>query len=79
MPKIKVILEKGETAFEADNLLFKALNSHNTGELHEGDAFDDPAMQDLINRVEAEHAKMFKEMMSEINDALDEEYHNGYI
>lgn len=79
MPKVKVILEKGETIFEAENLLFKALNSHNTGEIHDGDEFSDPAMQDLIFRLETEHSKMFKDMIGEIQQTLDEEYHNGYV
>ncbi len=77
MPKIKVLLEKGETVFEAENLLLKALSSHTTGELHEEDRFEDPAMQDLVIRLEEEHSKMFKDMLSEIQEALDSEYQNG--
>jgi hypothetical protein len=73
MAKIKIILEKGETEREAEDALLKAITSHNSGEVHT-EGFDDPAMNDVTNRMEEIHNKIYQEMLEEINEALDSEY-----
>lgn len=77
MAKVKIILEKGETERDAEDALLKAITSHNTGEVHV-EGFDDPAMNDVTNKMEELHKKMYQEMLEEINEALDSEYRNGH-
>ena len=77
MAKVKIILEKGETDRDAEDALLKAITSHNTGEAHV-EGFDDPAMNDVTNKMEELHKKMYQEMLEEINEALDSEYRNGH-
>lgn len=72
--KVKVILEKGETRDQADELLLKALASHQNGEAHEEDSFLDPAMQDVAAQMVLEYQKVHESMMREISEALDEEF-----
>jgi hypothetical protein len=73
MAKIKIILEKGETEREAEDSLLKAITAHNSGEIHiEG--FEDPAMNDVVNKMEEVHNKIYQEMLDEISEALDTEY-----
>lgn len=76
MPTIKVILEKGETPEQAENLLFKAFEAQRTGEIHQ-DEFNDPAMRDLILRMEAKFKEEHDAMIQEIIQALEEEHSNG--
>lgn len=78
MAKIKVILENGETILDADNKLLKALNHHASGDIHIKESFEDPVMIDVTHFMESEYQKIYKDMIQEINDVLDEEYANGY-
>lgn len=77
MAKVKIELSKGETVEQAEDLLFKAVLAQSTGEAHDEDNFSDPAMADLINSLQKEHALMFQEMIQEINEELDKEYSDG--
>lgn len=79
MSKVKILLEPGETQLDADHALQKALEFHSGGSAHDQEAFDDPAMVDLANRVEQDHAKMYASMMREILDVIDEEYSDGTL
>jgi hypothetical protein len=49
---------------------------HRTGDALDDD-LQDPAMNDVVQRLQNAHAKMYKEMMEEIEEALDQEYTNG--
>lgn len=77
MPKVKILLEPGETEFDADIALQKALEFHSSGDAHDDEAFEDPAMVDLSHKLDREHAKMYSQMIQEIMAVLDEEYSNG--
>lgn len=79
MPQVKIFLEPGETELDADAALSKALAYHSGGEVHDEDAFDDPAMVHTAHRLEELHARIYAEMVREIADALDQEYSSGSI
>lgn len=74
MATVKIILDKEETELEAQILLHKAL-SHQLGITSEvEESFDDPAMIHLSQKLEETHAKIYQEMLTEILEALDEDY-----
>jgi hypothetical protein len=75
--KVKILLEQGETIADADQALFKALSHHASGDAHDGEAFEDPAMVHLSQRLEEMHANMYVAMTREIEAVLDEEYSHG--
>jgi hypothetical protein len=77
MAKVKIVLEPGETERDADEAIQKALEFHTSGEAHDGEAFDDPAMVHMAQRLEEIHSRIYTEMVREISDALDEEYSHG--
>lgn len=79
MPKITVLLEHNEDELDADHALQKALEFHSSGDAHDQDAFDDPAMVDLSNRLEQTHSKIYGEMIREIIGVLDEEYSDDVL
>lgn len=74
MAKVNIILEKHETIEEAQEMLKKALELQET---HSEEAFDDPAMVDVENYLMREHAKIYAEMIAEINETLGEDYLDG--
>lgn len=74
MAKLKILLEKGETLQEAEDLIFKALNHHNNGDVHSSHQFEDPAMVSVSERMEEIFKKINAEMMQEINEVLDEDH-----
>ena len=74
MAKIKVILEAHETPADADEALLKALNHHSSGDAHDEEAFEDPAMIDATNILKAQYDALYADMLSEIFDELDKEY-----
>ncbi len=76
MAKVKIYLAPGETMQQAEDTLLKAMEFHNTGEVH-GEEFPDPAMQATIHKMEEAHRKMYADMLREISEALDEEYSDG--
>lgn len=78
MAKIKVELEPGEDILSADEALFKALDHHRSGDAHLRESFDDPAMVDLSKRLFQAHEDIYEDMINEINEALDEDYQDGY-
>lgn len=77
MAKVKIILEKGEDQLDADYALQKALELHTTGEIHQGEHFEDPAMVHAAQRAEEIHDRIYKDMIREINELLDQEYSDG--
>lgn len=76
MADVKIILQKGETPEQAEELIFKAFEAQRTGEMHK-EEFNDPAMVDLINRMQMLHEAEYELMMQEIAQVIDEEHHNG--
>lgn len=78
MAKVKVYLEPGETEFDAEQALQKAFEHHSSGDAHNEESFDDPAMVDLANRLNQAHATMYAELTREITALLDEEFSDGH-
>lgn len=78
MAKIKIFLEDNETIEEAQDNLYKALDSKVSGESHASDLFDDPAAQDLANKLENLHKEMYDKLLLDVFEALDQEYSDGY-
>lgn len=74
MAKVKIFLEDGETLQDAEDSLFKAMNLHNSGDIHSSHSFQDPAMAILAAEMESIHNKIYKEMLDEIFETLDKEY-----
>ncbi len=74
MAEVKILLQKDETPEQAEELIFKAFEAQRTGEMHT-EEFSDPAMVDLINRLQMLHGAEYELMMQEILAALDEDYH----
>lgn len=79
MPRVKILLDPGETEIEAAEAIQKAFEFQSSGQAHDEEAFDDPAMVDLANRLEQDHAKMYAAMMREILEVVDAEYSDGSI
>lgn len=73
MAKVKIFLSPGETQQDVEEVLFKALNHHNSGDVHQ-ENFEDPAMTDLVHKLESTHKKIYSEMLQEISETLDEDY-----
>ena len=76
--KVKIYAEGDETPEQAEEALFKALSAQRNGDAHLNESFDDPAMVDLSRRLAEEHKKIYQDLVQEINDAIDEEYNDGY-
>ena len=73
--KIKIQLDKGQTSFDAEETLYKALRSQRIGAAHPNEEeFPDPAMQDVADKVKSDYSKMFNRMLDEIFSELDKEY-----
>lgn len=77
MPNVKIELKKNETPEQAEELLFKALESQRNGEIHGGEEFSDPAMSHLLDRMELMHKEMYEEALREIIQVLEEEHNSN--
>lgn len=78
MAKVKIYLEKGEKIEDAEMQLRKALDLHDSGDIHERQDYVDPAMQHVMDTFEAMHEEAYKEMMDEVIREIDKEYESGY-
>lgn len=79
MAKVKIILNPGETQQDAEDSLLKALQHHNSGDVHSSHTFQDPAMVAVAEKLELEGQKIYQDMMTEIFEELDKDYHtDGY-
>lgn len=76
MPNVKIFLDKDETPEQAEDLLFKAMEAQRNGEIHQ-DEFSDPAMRDLLDRMQKLYKDNYEEVIQEIMKALDEEYNQN--
>ena len=74
MAKIKIILDSGESLRDAEDNLAKALEHHNSGEVHSSHKFEDPAMVDVSEHLESIFKKINQEMLQEIGETLDQDY-----
>ena len=74
MAKIKILLEPGETEIDADAAIHKAMEFHANGDVHDEEAFDDPAMVHMAQRMEELHTKAYDAMIREIIETLNKEY-----
>lgn len=74
MAKVKIFVEEGETLEEAEDLIQKALNFHSSGEVHDEDSYEDPAMGNLTTLLEAMHQKTYDNIIREVIQALDKDY-----
>jgi len=70
--KVEIHLEPGETKEEAEELLFKALHHHRAGEEHRH-AFHQPGARDVFNRILKRHDEMWKRMMKQIEEVIDDD------
>ena len=76
MANVKILLEDGETTDQAEEKLYKALNSHRTGDIHTED-FEDSAMKHLADKMIEMHEQIYSELLQEVFEELDKEYQNG--
>ena len=76
MSKVKIYLAPGETLRDAEDSLLKALNHHNSGDVHV-ETFQDPAMDSVADRMISAHTKIYNGMLQEIFEELDKEYNSG--
>ena len=68
--KVKVFLDKNESRNHADDLLLKALQSHQNGDVH-GEDFSDPAVKDVADRMSSTYEKILNAMLQDILNVLD--------
>lgn len=73
MATVRVELQGHETPEEAEETLFKALSAQRDGSIHR-EEFRDPAMRDLLARMQKIHADQFKALLQEIFEILEEEH-----
>ncbi len=71
--KVKIELDEGQTPDSAEEELYKALNSHRSGDMH-SDKFTDPAMEHVSDYMKAVYREHYTLMMNEIMDELDNDY-----
>lgn len=74
MPKVKILLEKGEDELDAHIALYKALDLHNSGDIHMRESFEDPAMIDASQQMDKIHKDIYQDMIQEIQGELDKEF-----
>lgn len=73
MTNVKIELKKGETPDQAEELIFKAFSAQRDGSIHK-EEFHDPAMRDMLVRLQTLHADQFKALIDEIGMILEKEY-----
>lgn len=77
MAKVKIFVGKNETVEDVEDSLVKAFNFHASGDVHDADSFEDPAMNDLALKLQNMHQAMYEEAIKEICEVLDQDYSNG--
>lgn len=79
MGKVKIYVEEGETIEEAQDDLVKALHYQQSGEVHDEDTYEDPAMRDLTTKMQKFHQETYNNIIKEIIEALDKDYTSGHV
>jgi hypothetical protein len=74
MAKVKIYVQENETLEEAEENIQKALQYHSSGEAHDEDSYEDPAMKSLTSRLEALHSETYNNVIREVIEALDKDY-----
>jgi hypothetical protein len=70
--KVKIEVQKGQTREEAEELLYKALDSHRTGAQHSQE-FQDPVMRELDAELQHVYGEIYQEMLEDIFEIIDKE------
>jgi len=70
--KVEILLEKGETLEEAEELLYKAMQHHQAGHEHRS-SFQQPSAREVFNKIIKEHDKTWKAMMKDIEKTIEED------
>ena len=71
--KVKIQVDKGQTQEEAEELLYKALDSHRKGAQHSED-FQDPVMDQLFAEMKENYGDIYDDMMQAIFAELEKEH-----
>lgn len=71
--KVEIHLDENQDPLEAEEILYKALNSQRTGEMHSQSAFMDPAMQHQLEHMKSTYDLILKQMVDEIIAVIDDE------
>lgn len=74
MSKVKILLDKGETVEEAEQDLIKSLSFQSSGDVHDEEQFNDPAMNEISDKILAMHEAQYQKMLQEIFETLNEDY-----
>lgn len=72
MATVKILLEKGETPEQVEEMLIKAFQHHAAGKEHK-QAFHDPAPRDVMNKMINAHEKMWEKLSREISQVINED------
>lgn len=71
--KVKIELSQNETKEEAEELLYKALDSQRTGAQH-GEEFQDPVMNELYHNSLDVYGEIYDSMLEQIFAEIDKEF-----
>lgn len=71
--KVKIEADPKQTKDEAEEMLYKALDSQRTGALHNTE-FQDPVMNELFHRLKGVYGELYDSMLQDIFKAIDEEF-----
>lgn len=74
MGKVKIFVDRNETVEDVEDSLLKAMNHHASGDVHDDDDFPDPAMVDVKDRMIIAHDVMYKNLLREVFEALEEDF-----
>ena len=69
--KVKIALQKGESKEVAEDLLFKALKAKRKMTTKHSEKFENPGAQATVNKMNAEHKKMYSKMLREILEIVE--------
>jgi len=71
--KVKITTDKGQSREEAEELLYKALDSHRKGAQH-SESFQDPVMDELFEEMKRNYGDIYDSMLSDIFDVIEKEH-----
>lgn len=71
--KVKIEVDKGQTKEEAEEVLYKALDSQRTGAIHNQE-FQDPVMNELFHKLKDVYGSIHDDMLQAIFEELDKEH-----
>ena len=73
MAKVQITLDPEETEEEAREALVKAFQHLEEGGNHQPARFQQPVAQDVIEKMNQEHNKMWRNLLRDINQLLEED------